>query len=223
MAEIRKLDFVPVTYLEKRTFSPKRRGFQKHIVRLRRSKQQLRVNDSVAELIVVNSHDGSAALSLSAGIFRLVCSNGLMASVATVPEVRIVHRDYSEERLRSGVESIARALPALEQQADVWSTMALSDERILQFAESAVTLRWPDPTTRPSVDYEQLIVPKREEDALDSIWNVYNRLQERIIHGGFEVIFNGRKNFSLARPVTGLDRIIEINRQLWDLAAELAA
>lgn len=222
IAEMQKLDFMPVSYLEKRTVSANRRGFQKHIVRLRRSEQELRVRDSVAELVVVNSHDGSAALSLSAGIYRLVCSNGLMASVATVPEVRIVHREYSEARLQTGVETIARALPLLEQKAELWGGVTLARNTIHEFAECAVALRWPDVGKRPYVEYEHLAAPMRVEDADDSLWSVYNRIQEKLIHGGFEATFARRKNTSIARPVTGLDRIIEINRNLWDLAAEFA-
>ena len=218
IAELQRAGFAPAHYQEQRVTSAARRGFQKHIVRLRRSKEPVRVRDSVAEIIVINSHDGSAALSLSAGIFRLVCSNGLMASVATIPEIRIVHREYSVARLQWGVERIAQQLPELEEKAETWQTMALPDAQMLEFAEAAVALRWPEVEKRPQVHLEELLIPKRDEDALDSLWNVYNRLQERIIRGGFEARFAGRKTMSLVRPVTGLDRTIELNRALWDTA-----
>jgi hypothetical protein len=220
--EMRKLDFVPVSYLEKQTIKASRRGFQKHIVRLRRAKQKIRVRDSVAELVVINSHDGSAALTLSAGIFRLVCANGLMASVTTVPEVRIVHREYSEARLQAGVETIARTLPLLDQQAELWGGLIMEDNNISEFAERALELRWPDSSKRPNILPGALTAARRREDATNSLWHVYNRVQEKLIHGGFEVTFGRRKHPEIARAIMGLDRIIGINRSLWDLAAEYA-
>ncbi len=222
LSEMQKLEFKPVSYTEKRAVSPQRRGFQKHIVRLRRSHDVLQVRDSVAELVIVNSHDGSSALSLSAGIFRLVCSNGLMASLATVPEVRIIHRDYSLPRLQAGVEEIARQLPVLERQVDTWQILALRPARIAEFAERATALRWPTSKTQPRVAPAALTVAKRPEDSADTLWNVYNRVQEKLINGGFEVTFGSRKHPSIARAVTGIDRIIDINRTLWQLAAEYA-
>jgi hypothetical protein len=222
IAELGGHGFVPVSYQEQRVYKAQRRGFQKHMVRLRRAKERLRVRDSVAEVVVVNSHDGSAALSLTAGIFRLVCSNGLMVSVKTIPEARIVHREYSGIRLKNAIEQIAGALPQIERTAELWQEQLLPQHRILEFAEQAARLRWPNKERRPHIDFSQLSAAKRSADAVNSIWNVYNRVQERLLQGGFEVTFGRNNAIRTARPLTGLERIITLNRDLWDLAASFA-
>ena len=223
IAELGGHGFVPVSYQEQRVNKAQRRGFQKHMVRLRRAKERLRVRDSVAEVVVVNSHDGSAALSLTAGIFRLVCSNGLMVSVKTIPEARIVHREYSAIRLKNAIEQIAGALPQIERTAKLWQEQLLPQRRILEFAEQAAALRWPDKERRPHIDYAQLGAAKRPADATNSVWNVYNRVQERLVQGGFELTFGHNNAIRTARPLTGLERIITLNRDLWDLAASFAS
>lgn len=223
IAELGSHGFVPVSYQEKRVHKAQRRGFQKHMVRLRRAKERLRVRDSVAEVVLVNAHDGSAALSLSAGIYRVVCSNGLMVSVKTVPEARIVHREYSAIRLKNAIEQIACALPQIESIVQLWQKQILPQPRILEFAEKAAALRWPDKECLPQIDLAQLSAAKRAADAVNSLWSVYNRMQERLVLGGFEVTFGSNNAFRNARPLTGLERIIRLNRDLWDLAAGFAA
>ena len=42
-----------------------------------RNGQLPKVGDTVVEAIIRNSHDGTATFSMGAGLFRLVCSNGL--------------------------------------------------------------------------------------------------------------------------------------------------
>ena len=43
--------------------------------------------DSVPEVVFLNSHDGTSAYQLRMGIFRVVCTNGLIVSRGCVPGV----------------------------------------------------------------------------------------------------------------------------------------
>jgi hypothetical protein len=66
-------------------------GFQRHMVRLSHRDLVLRnVNDSRPELVIVNSYDGSSSLKIMLGVYRLVCSNGLVIG-STVNQTRIRH------------------------------------------------------------------------------------------------------------------------------------
>ena len=49
------------------------------------------------QLLLTNSHDGGNAFSLSAGIFRMVCSNGLVIKTEDYGTARLVHKGYSFE------------------------------------------------------------------------------------------------------------------------------
>ena len=47
------------------------------------------------QILLTNSHDGGNSFSLSAGIFRLVCSNGLVIKTEDYGTARLVHKGYS--------------------------------------------------------------------------------------------------------------------------------
>lgn len=54
-------------------------GFQKHLIRFRKSNQGIIKKDDIfPEIVLFNSHDGSASFQISAGLFRMICSNGLI-------------------------------------------------------------------------------------------------------------------------------------------------
>jgi len=89
-----KAGFVPFSATQSRTRIEGRRDFTKHMIRFRHADMisALRVGDSLAEIVLVNSHDGSSAYKLMAGLFRLVCSNGLIIADGMVDSVTVRHQ-----------------------------------------------------------------------------------------------------------------------------------
>ena len=58
-------------------------GFQKHLVVFRNNDIIIegKDNDTVyPQVLLTNSHDGKNAFTFTAGLFRLVCENGLVIS-----------------------------------------------------------------------------------------------------------------------------------------------
>ena len=53
-------------------------GYQKHMLTFEHPKYKVEGVEEYPQLLLTNSHDGGNAFQLSAGIFRLVCSNGLV-------------------------------------------------------------------------------------------------------------------------------------------------
>ena len=78
---LKDLDWVPVQVEEQRIRSEARRGFQKHQLRFRRAEQMETLDEWNVELVLLNSHDAGCAYQLHAGIYRRVCSNGLVLSL----------------------------------------------------------------------------------------------------------------------------------------------
>jgi hypothetical protein len=64
---------------QSRTRIPGKGDFTLHMVRFRHAEHlsPLAVGAEVPELVLVNSHDGASAYKFMAGVFRLVCSNGV--------------------------------------------------------------------------------------------------------------------------------------------------
>ena len=61
---------------------------------------QIQPAEEYPQLLLTNSHDGGNSFSLSAGIFRLVCSNGLVIKTEDYGSARLVHKGYSFSAVR---------------------------------------------------------------------------------------------------------------------------
>jgi len=72
-------NWVPVAVEEQRIRKESRRGFQKHPLRFHLAVQMETLDEWNVELVLVNSHDAGCAYQLHAGIYRRICSNGLVS------------------------------------------------------------------------------------------------------------------------------------------------
>jgi len=75
-------------------------GYQKHMITLEHPKYKVEGSEEYPQILLTNSHDGGNAFSLSAGIFRLVCSNGLVIKTEDYGSARLVHKGYSFEAVQ---------------------------------------------------------------------------------------------------------------------------
>ena len=196
-------------------------NFAKHMVRMRplnkfRPKEARKVGDAVEEAVIVNAHNGSSKLHCLVGIWRFICTNGLMTG-DTISGFHYRHTGIAREIVAAVVEQMAKeVLPQLEAVTAKMHRTTLGRDVQLGFAANAARLRWGD--TAP-VRYEELLAVRRPEDKGDSVWQVYNRVQENLLQGGFS---EARRNVAV-RPLENVTRVVNVNRSLWDTAAALAA
>ena len=68
-----------------------------------------------------------------------------------------------------------------------------------------------------SDDIVELLNPTREEDNGNDMWSVYNVIQEKIIHGMFDVYgVNGKVR--KARKIKNFKQDTQVNQELYQLA-----
>jgi hypothetical protein len=190
----------------------KGKGFQKHIIVFRNPDIMIKGkngDDSFPQILLTNSHDGKAAFNFRVGIFRLVCSNGLVISDADFSNVSIRHTNYTFETLQTKIGEIIAKLPGLVQKINLFKSKILTQEQMNDFATKAAALR-----TKQVVNAMDLLNSVREQDKGDDLWVVFNRVQEKVIGGEFSY---GRKNRK-SRSVKSFQKDIEINEQLFELA-----
>jgi hypothetical protein len=190
--------------------SKKYKGFQKHIVVFRHPDIQIKGkngDDAFPQILLTNSHDGKAAFNFRVGIFRLVCSNGLVVADADFNNVSIRHMNYTFESLQAKVSEVIEKLPGLVQKINLFKSTKLTEDQINEFAYKAATLR-----TKARVNVMELLEVTRNEDQGNDLWAVFNRVQEKIIGGSFR---SGKRK---SRSVTSFQKDIEINEQLFELA-----
>lgn len=190
----------------------KNKGFQKHLIVFRNPDIMItgkNGDDSFPQILLTNSHDGKAAFNFRVGIFRLVCSNGLVVSDADFNNVSIRHTNYTFETLQSKINEVIEKLPGLVQKINLFKSTKLTDQLIQDFAIRAAALR-----TKSSIDIDALLIPTRTADEGNDLWAVFNRVQEKLINGGFNYGRNNRKS----RSIKNFQQDIKLNEELFELA-----
>lgn len=215
-----KEGFTPSKVFESRVRLEEKRGYAKHLIRFRNSDILPQVGELIPEIVLTNSHDGSSAFQLSAGLYRLVCSNGLTVG-ANQFSVRQRHSGKVDDVIE-GVFSLVDEFPQIADTAREWQGTRLSSAQQLAFAEAAIPLRWTaDESGKYPVDAGQLLGLRRRADASQDLWSTFNVIQENIIKGGVRTRTSaGTRRASTA--VKSVDGDQRLNKALWTLAAEMS-
>lgn len=176
--------------------------------------------DCYPQIILTNSHDGLNCFQFRAGLYRCICSNGLVISDGELSEFKIRHIYYTFEELRKVVEKIIAALPGRVEKMTQMANVQLTKEQKLEFARKALGIRKGIGVEELQADqetYEDLLTPLRKEDEGDSLWNVYNVLQEKITKGGYFEAKEGKKARKV-RKVTSFIKELDLSKKIDEVA-----
>ena len=221
VAGLRELNWVPVSVEEQRSRCEARRGFQKHLVRFRRADQMETLDEWNLELVLVNSHDAGCAYQLHTGIYRRICSNGLVLSDSQCESIRFRHAGLEAEQVVQASLRLLDYLPRVVELVSRFRSRVLEPQEAQRFAEQALRLRYPTLAHAP-VDAETLLLVRRPEDAGADLWNATNRLQETLIRGGVSDHHRDlRGKVRSVRALRGIDSKVDLNKGLWRLAEQM--
>ncbi len=202
-----------------------REGFQKHILRFRRRDQLGQSAEFFTDVVLVNSHDRSCAYQLHAGIFRLVCGNGMIVADSTFARVSIKHLHFDPNEVIEVSAKVVGSVPALENRIAQFQATPLSDGERTAFAEAALLTRYESLEKAP-VRPDKVLAPRRYGDGEPNLWHTFNVVQENLIRGGLR---DGRKRkpdgkrFPKTRAVQAIDADVKLNKALWHLAEAMQA
>jgi len=216
--------FLPVRAMQSRSRIEGKADFTKHLIRLRRASDlNAEVSQEVPELVLVNSHDGTSGYQLMAGIFRVVCTNGLISKSADYGSISLRHCGGADFRNRV-IDATYRVLDDSTQaiaSANTWKQIGLSAPQQEAFATAALELR-DNAIVRPA----QLLRAKRMEDRESAdgsrdLWRTFNTVQEHMVRGGDRGIGStGRR--TTTRAINSVDGDLRTNKALWTLASKMA-
>ena len=195
----------------------KNKGYQKHLVVFRHPDIMIKGqngDDAYPQLLLTNSHDGKSAFHFRVGIYRLVCSNGLVVADAEFSNMVIRHFGYTFEQLQTSITGVINGLPNLVNKINLFKSTILSQTQLNEFARKAIDFRG-----KSDINIENLLTPVRDQDTGSDLWSTFNRVQEKLIGGNFKY---GRKNRQ-ARSIKNFQQDIKINEQLFELAASYCA
>jgi len=207
-----------------------KREFTKHMLRLRYMGESgqgalVRGNDNILpEIVITNAHDGTASWQMGAGVFRIVCANGLIAG-DMFEYTRIRHNRAGPEQVIEGAYRVIEQFPRMIEGAQIMGEIDLNPREQVVFANAARQLRWDAEDAAP-VDASRLLAPKRAADANRSdLWTTFNVAQEHLLRGGDSYRHRsatGRVSHRQTGEIRSIDDTSKLNRALWTLAQGMA-
>ena len=107
------------------------KGFQKHLVVFRNPDVVINGADGdtvFPQILLTNSNDGKNAFTFTAGLFRMVCENGLVISTEQFNDVKMRHMGYTFEELQSQIREMVEQLPLTVESMNRMKQIQLNEE-----------------------------------------------------------------------------------------------
>ena len=203
----------------------KGQGYQKHLVVFRNPDVVINGSDGdtvFPQILLTNSNDGKNAFTFTAGLFRMVCENGLVVSTQEFENVRIRHMGYTFEELQEQVRAMVEQLPLTVESMNKMKSIQLDENQAKELAKKALTTRFTEDQVKVmNFDLDELLKPTRDEDKGSDLWSVFNVIQEKILDGSFSYMSGARVR--KARKVKNFKQDMDINQKLFAMAAEFMA
>jgi hypothetical protein len=223
---LQKTGLVPVAASQSKSRGRAEHG--KHMIRFRRMTDMdkmlkgRKVGDEVPEVVLLNSHDGSARYQLYAGLFRLVCLNGMIIQSMSFGGASLIHRK-EEDAVNDVIEGsykVIKDMPKVMSQVDKMKDKLLTNIGQMSFGRDVLRAGLAPAWATPL----QVIAPVRIEDGEEglrrSVWNVFNSAQEHIIKGGLVNTVGERA--SRTREIKAPADNLRTNTALWGIAQDYA-
>jgi len=174
------------------------------------------------QILLTNSHDGKNAFTFTAGLFRLICENGLVIADETFEDVKMRHMGYTFEDLQEMIKEMVEKLPLTVESMNKMKDIELEGEKVLELAKSLLDIRVKGSDNTISDEaIGEVLESQRNEDRGNGLWEVFNRVQENIIEGNFHYRTKSGK-VRQARIVKNFKQDLDLNRKMFSKALEFA-
>tara|TARA_B100000035_G_scaffold233498_1_gene201781 strand:+ start:927 stop:1763 length:837 start_codon:yes stop_codon:yes gene_type:complete len=205
------------------------KGYQKHMLVFRHPDLMVEGKDGDnvwPQIIMTNSHDGKNSFTFQAGMYRFVCSNGLVIADEEFGSMKIRHMGYDFETLRETISEMVDKLPLTVDSMNRFKNTELTKNQKYDLARKALETRFKIQENQKvdqvyKIDLDQFLTPVRDEDKGDDLWSVFNLVQERVVTGDFDYV-SGVK-MRKAREIKNFKQDLDVNKKLFAVAQEFAA
>lgn len=191
----------------------------KHLVTLRQhdSGFPTKVGQDVPQIVIRNSHDGSKPLGVYAGLFVLVCTNGLIRQKEGF-SFSLKHIRLTMDDVIRAVDSIVANFGRLLDDRDRYDSIRLTESQQVEFAQRAIALRFA-PTVQ--VSPTSVLDPLRGQ-VEPTLWNTFNTVQRHLTKGGIVTTDPTRPKTKVrkSRSVSAIDETVSLQTGLWELLDE---
>jgi hypothetical protein len=155
-------------------------------------------NEAFTSITLSNSSNGAQPLQMSLGMFRQVCSNGMVTFDQHAESQNIKHTEINYRDLDRFVNTMNSKANKLITEVNEMKHRGLSIEDMRKLAGEAASLRY---NNLEEINIDNLFAANRVEDESNDLWTVFNRIQENLTH-----------------DITNMKEDIRLNQQLFALA-----
>jgi len=159
-------------------------------------------HEAFTSITLSNSCNGAQPLQMSLGMFRQVCSNGMIRFDQQAESQKIKHTEINYRDLDRFVTSMNSKANKLLTEVNEMKHKGLSIEDMRKLAIEAARLRYDN---LDKINIDDLFAVNRVEDESNDLWTVFNRIQENLTH-----------------DVTNMKEDIRLNQQLFSLVESFA-
>lgn len=196
---------------------PHTKGFQKHLIRLSKPGfKPSEVGDEVPELVLTNSHNGKNSFSFRIGIYRMICSNGLIVPTEEFTNITIKHIGNMASQIQEVVEKMSSSFASVYSDIKKMKERKLTPIEVIGFAKRASRIRNLNLLEESQTTLQEILKSQRPEDNGEDLWKTFNRIQENLIQGNFDI--KTKKGTRRGTSIKSIDRSIKMNEELWNLA-----
>ena len=217
--EIKQHNWYPTSVQEACVKDESMEGYQRHLVRFRHFDDLLNPKENAVELLLFNSHDRSTAFSISAGIYRFVCANGLIIADSVFESYKIKHIGDRDNDVLTAINNITSFKPQLEAKIQTLESITLSNAEKQSFAKSAIPLRF---DTHLEIEATDLLIPHRSEDEHDDLYTVLNVIQENLLRGNISGTNKTTGRRFTSKEIRSISKDVDVNQGLWNIAERIA-
>jgi hypothetical protein len=213
-----QLGWKPCQAVEIKARKKSTKGYQRHMIKFFNPDiviEGFNGDNVYPQILLTNSHDGLSSFKFQIGLFRLVCSNGLVVMDTSYGDFKLRHMGYTFGELQQKVSEAVESFPGLVKKINEFQNVELSDWQVTEFAGKAALVRFGE---NVKVNIDELLKVDRIEDSGNSLWEVFNRVQEKLINGDCSYTMGAKVR--KARAIKNFSMDLKINEALWTLAEE---
>ena len=192
----------------------------KHMIRFSHTRDSLTLVDAIPELVLINSHDGTSAYTLRAGLYRPVCTNGLLAQIGDFGLIHVPHRGNIIDNVVQGALAITRGFADIGNVVDQMHATQLDERQRWDFAAHALSVRYHRLDHSAPITADQLLLPRRKADYGNTLWHTYNVVQENVLRGGL-IGRTPKGRSTRTRSISAIREDVRLNADLWQQAMTL--
>ncbi len=117
-------------------------AYARHMLCFQPLRHSVSLDDAIPQIVLINSHDGRCAYQLRAGLYRPVCTNGLLTRIGDFGLIHVPHRGNVVRNVVEAALGMVREFGGVCDTVERMRRTALDLADRLQFARRALALRY---------------------------------------------------------------------------------